>query len=87
MHGESFHKVSGEVSRTIPFFSNPLNFFLGKDVFVEVEDLTVYGRLIQYQLSRKEKPHRPFILILESPIGKVLIRGNWTAIRTLGKVS
>ncbi|MGA9388145.1 MAG: hypothetical protein WBV70_04895 [Candidatus Bathyarchaeia archaeon] len=45
--------------------------------------MTVDGRLIRYQLpnGRNEKPHRPFILILGTPIGKVLIRGNWTAIK------
>jgi hypothetical protein len=76
-------KLSNMEISPAPFslFSNPLDFFLGKDVFVEVEDLTVYGRIIRYQLGQKERPHRPFILILESPIGKVLIRGNWTAIK------
>jgi hypothetical protein len=74
---------SGDISRTIPFFSNPLNYFLGKHVLVEAENLTVDGRLIRHQLpnGRNEKPHRPFILILETPIGKVLIRGNRTTIK------
>jgi hypothetical protein len=75
------HSERGDFSSTIPFFSNPLDFFLGKDIFVDVEDLIVYGRIIRYQLGQKERPHRPFILILESPIGKVLIRGNWTVIK------
>jgi hypothetical protein len=75
--------ANGDISRTIPFFSNPLSYFLGKHVLVEVENLTVGSRLIRYQLpnGRNEKPHRPFILILGTPIGKVLIRGNWTVIK------
>ena len=53
-------------------FSNPLSYFLGKHVLVEAENLTVDGRLIRHQLpnGRNEKPHRPFILILGTPIGK-----------------
>jgi hypothetical protein len=64
-----------------PFFSNPLGFFLGKNVSIELDDLTVNGRLIHYQQGRKIRPHKPFVLILDSPTGKVLIRGNWTAIK------
>ena len=56
-----------------------------RNVFVEMGDGTlVYGKLIDYSLpSRKsERRHRPFILILDSPIGRNIIRGEWTAIGT-----
>ena len=66
----SFQKTHGDISRTNSPFSNHLPLihqFLGKTVFIEVEGLTVHGKLIRYDFGRKEKPHKPFILILEKP--------------------
>jgi hypothetical protein len=54
--------------------------FLGKNVLVELEDCVFYGKLLHYQLGRKGKPHKPSLLIVESQIGKVLVRGNWISI-------
>ena len=76
----SFQKTHGDVSRTnSPFFDHlPLiHQFLNKQVSIEVEGLTVHGKLIRYDFGNKEKPHRPSVLILESPSGKTVIRGNW----------
>ena len=73
----------GDFSRTNSPFSNHLPLihqFLGKTVFIEVEGLTVHGKLIRYDLGRKEKPHKPFILILENGQGKHVLRGNFVSI-------
>jgi len=78
---QSLSSTSGDVSRTIPSFSNPISFLLGKTVVVEAEGYTVKGRLIHYQIDSKN-PHRPSVLILETQFGKILIRGNWTVIAT-----
>jgi hypothetical protein len=76
-----FRHGSGDFSRAIPSFSNPISFLLGKSVVVKAEGYTVKGSLIHYQTDSKN-PHKPSVLILESQFGKILIRGNWTVIAT-----
>ena len=49
-------------------------------MFVELENFRVYGKLIRYEFGSKGKLHKPTILIVESPIGKIIIRGNWISI-------
>jgi len=49
-------------------------------VFIELEDCLVHGKLLHYQLGRKGKLHKPTILIVESQVGKVIIRGGWISI-------
>jgi hypothetical protein len=44
---------SGDISRTIPSFSHPLNLFLNKNVIVSVEKLAVAGKLVSYQDSER----------------------------------
>jgi hypothetical protein len=65
-----------------PLFSNdPLRFFLGKNVVVKVDDnFAVTGRLIHYEISEKEKPHRPSILIIENHWGRHVLRGKFLSI-------
>jgi hypothetical protein len=65
-----------------PFFDKfPLiHNFLHKNVFIELEDCLVYGKLIHYEFGRKGKLHKPTILIVESQVGKVIIRGGWISI-------
>ena len=72
----------GDASRTTPSFSNPLNIFLGKNVIVEADynNIVITGRLIHYQIGNRQKPHRPFILILENGQGKHVLRGNFVSI-------
>ena len=70
-----------EISPAQPsLFSNRLN-YLNKDVLVEAEGLTVYGRLVRYQLSSKAPEHKLNTLIMETPLGYVIIRGDWTAVK------
>jgi hypothetical protein len=57
-----------------------IHWFYNKNVFVELEDFRVHGKLIRYEFGSKKKPHKPTILIVESPIGKIIIRGNWISI-------
>jgi hypothetical protein len=79
----SFGLSPDNFSRKLPSFSNELPLirrFLGKNVLVELEDFRVHGKLIGYEFGRKEKPHKPFILIVESSFGKIIIRGNWFSI-------
>jgi len=79
----SLNNRYGDFSRTnSPFFDKyPLiHRFLEKNVFVELEDFRVYGKLIHYEFGRKGKLHKPTILIVESQAGKILIRGNWLSI-------
>jgi len=74
---------SGDISRTnSPFFDKyPLiHRFLGKTVLVKLEDCVFHGKLIRYELGRKGKPHKPTILIVESQLGPIIIRGNWISI-------
>ena len=68
--------------RTNSPFSNPLNIFLGKNVIVEADynNIVITGRLIHYQIGNRQKPHRPFILILENGQGKHVLRGNFVSI-------
>jgi len=54
--------------------------FYGKNVLVELEDFRVYGKLLHYEFGRKQEPHKPSILIVESAVGKIIIRGNWFSI-------
>jgi hypothetical protein len=54
--------------------------FYGKNVLVELEDFRVHGKLIGYEFGRKQEPHKPSILIVESAVGKIIIRGNWFSI-------
>jgi hypothetical protein len=56
------------------------HYFLGRSVVIELEDCVFYGKLLHYQFGSKGKLHKPTILIVESPIGKVIIRGNWISI-------
>ena len=60
-----------------PFSNSIVENFINKQVSVELEGLTVHGKLIRYDLGNKQKPHRPSILILECSAGKTVIRGNW----------
>ena len=60
-----------------PFSNSIVENFINKQVSVELEGLTVHGKLVRYDLGRKEKPHRPSVLILESPLGNIVVRGNW----------
>jgi len=79
----SLNNHYGDFSRTnSPFFDKyPLiHRFLGKNVFIELEDCLVHGKLLHYQLGRKGKLHKPTILIVESQVGKVIIRGGWISI-------
>ena len=67
-----------------PFsFFNLMRTFNGKHVIVEVEDCKIHGKLVYYQLAQNTT-HVPFILVLESPVGKVLVRGNWFSIGVVG---
>ena len=46
------------------------SYFIYRNVFVETGDGTlVYRKLIDYEFPGKigERPHRPFILVLDSP--------------------
>jgi hypothetical protein len=63
-----------------------LSCFLGKNVVVEADNhnVVVMGRLIHYQIGSKEKPHRPFILVLENNQGKHVLRGDFTSIKNIG---
>ena len=63
-----------------PFSNSIVENFINKQVSVELEGLTVHGELIRYDFGRKQKPHRPSVLIVESPSGKTVIRGNWVNI-------
>jgi hypothetical protein len=74
--------ISKDFSRTTPSFSNPLSHFLGKNVVVEADynNVVIIGRMIYYQIGSQEKPHRPFILVLENSQGKHVLRGDWISI-------
>jgi hypothetical protein len=74
----------GEISRTIPSFCNCLSFFLNQIVIVELEDFSISGRFLHYQMYRAIT-HRPLILILETVLGKALIRGDFLTV-SIGKV-
>jgi len=75
---QSFHKTSGDFSRTTPLFSD----FIGKNVVVDIDGcLTVEGRLIYYGESRAGESHAPSILIVEDNRGKHIIRGKFHMIR------
>ena len=56
--------------------------FLFKLVIVETEGCTVMGKLIGYSSSNREG-HAPSVLILENDKNRMLLRGNWTAIKSL----
>jgi hypothetical protein len=53
-----------------------LNFFLGKNAIVSLENLAVTGKPVSYQDSERGKPHLPSVLVLATSSGIVLIRGN-----------
>jgi len=59
--------------------------FLGREVIVRIENLTVMGKLIHFSMNGERgcKPHKPSVLILKNGETPLLIRGNWTAIREL----
>jgi hypothetical protein len=59
-----------------------LNFFMGKLVLVEVSDLTVLGKLVDYSFGLKDN-HKPSVLILENGKNRMILRGNWAAIKSL----
>jgi len=64
-----------------PLFSDPINFFLGKNVVVKVDgSLAITGRLIHYEINEREKPHKPSILILENNQGRHVLRGKFLSI-------
>jgi hypothetical protein len=57
--------------------SNPLSYFLGKNVRVKVEvDFEVTGIFLHYQLENREE-HKPFLLLLKDNSGYHVVRGNW----------
>lgn len=57
--------------------------FLGKKCLIRVEeDLEVNGRLERFQIESKRE-HRPFILVVKTTGGKVVIRGNWIAVKVI----
>jgi len=47
---------------------------------VECEDFLICGKLKAYDFGKKEKPHKPSLLILDSPQGYLILRGNWFSI-------
>lgn len=60
-----------------------IGLFLGKLVSVEVErGVEVTGRLLRYELGNKNKPHRPHILIMDNGSQRVILRGNWLAMKS-----
>jgi len=74
-----------------PVTSSPFSFcsffevikpFLGKLVTVEIEGYAITGRLIRFCHSNKNG-HSPNILILKNGKTLTLIRGSWTAIKSL----
>jgi hypothetical protein len=63
---------------------NDMDFFVGKYVIVEADEYSIVGRLLDYEEgSDGIKPHRPFVIVLETMAGKVILRGNWIAIKRL----
>jgi len=72
----------GDFSRATPFFSDPISFFIGKNVVVKADhnNVVVTGRLIHYQMSGREKPHTPSVLVLENPQGRLVLRGSFVSI-------
>jgi len=56
--------------------------FLGKFVLVEIEGYTVIGRLIRFSRSDKGN-HKPTVLFLKNGKELILIRGSWTAIKSM----
>jgi len=63
-----------------------ISLFLGRLVTAEVErGSEIEGKLIRYEFGSKNNPHKPNILILEND-GKLIIRGNWIALKTVERV-
>ena len=75
-------KAMSKEKRCLSIF-NLMRIFDGKEVKVEIEKYKIYGKLVYYQLAQNTT-HVPFILVLESPVGKVLVRGNWFSIGVVG---
>jgi hypothetical protein len=69
-----------EVNRKKPNF---LHFFLGRICVVRVEkDLEIKGKLVRFQVESKRQ-HLPYLILVSTDRGDVLVRGNWIAIKTL----
>jgi len=54
-----------------------MDFFLSKEVSVEIEGFKVYGMLMRYQLDYREG-HLPSLLILHSTYGRIIMM-TWDA--------
>lgn len=61
--------------------SSILDVFLYRTCCVQIAGVTVCGTLLCYE-SHEGKPHRPSLLVLLCPQGKMIVRGEWSCIFT-----